>query len=56
MDNEISQLLLLALCCVAAIVIADWLCGRGIATMTIDLHGLQIFGPSLVYASIRADK
>jgi hypothetical protein len=51
MENEIGQLLLLVIFCLVAIVIAD--SAMRIVTSTIDLHGLKLFSPSVVYASIR---
>jgi hypothetical protein len=36
--------------------IADWAYGEKIAPMTIELHGVKIFGLNLVYASIRTRK
>jgi hypothetical protein len=49
MENEIGQLLLLVIFCLVAIVIAD--SAMRIVTSTIDLHGLKLFSPSVVYAS-----
>jgi hypothetical protein len=53
MGNEINQLLMLAILGVWQFSSRIGPCGRKIARMTIDLHGLKFFGPSLVYASIK---
>ena len=55
MESEISQLLLLAIFCVVAIVLADWAM-RPKDRDDDDLCRMELFGPGLVYTSIKARK